>query len=114
MSCLPSIGGGSTGYSHLYLHSEEAVSMTLAHRTPDAGSAKVGGLDLKDPLGRRRDDRRPRSFDAQGLCEVPANPLRGGGRIYVRRGSAFSPDRPNVKALSAHNHKKLMTFAAIA
>src|SRR4249920_2438657 len=31
MSCLPSIGGGSTGYSHLYLHSEEAVSMTLAH-----------------------------------------------------------------------------------
>src|SRR6478736_4941323 len=43
MSCLPSLGGGSTGYSHLYLHSEEAVSMTLAHRTPDAGSAKVGG-----------------------------------------------------------------------
>jgi len=52
--------------------------MTLAHRTPDAGSAN---LDLKDPLGRRRDDRRPRSFDAQGLCEAPANPLRGGGRF---------------------------------
>ena len=34
---------GSTGYSHLYLHSEEAVSMTLAHRTPDASSAKIGG-----------------------------------------------------------------------
>src|SRR4249920_3191340 len=43
MSCLPSIARGSTGHSHLYLHSEEAVSMTLAHRTPDAGSAKVGG-----------------------------------------------------------------------
>ena len=43
MSCLPSIARASTGYSHLYLHSEEAVSMTLAHRTPDAGSPKVGG-----------------------------------------------------------------------
>ena len=51
MSCLPSIGGGSTGYSHLYLHSEEAVSMTLAHRTHDRIRKQSGAeaLEHLDP-----------------------------------------------------------------
>jgi hypothetical protein len=113
MSCLPSIGEGSTGYSPLYLHSQEAVSVTRRtackrHKGASGGAAAGGWGDKQERPRIPNGDPTPRALGTAGIRafsvsdQLTAETVKWEPRVDYGRGNNYSsPDWPRFAAAEA-------------